>query len=138
MKSIFRQKAANSNVPSAPKTEHIQSVKHVTNSVDLTVLLGAGDDGMPKAEIHNLEWDLPHKVSFAADGVEGSDKFRIYANFDMLGTDKEGQRGVLIAHNMSKDDVKTAFDAWEKDALGTPKIVQAHFGYGYELFVTPD
>lgn len=135
MKSLFKQKAANNNEAVAPKTEHIHSGKQVTNSVDLAELFGVGEDGMPKAEILELEWDAPHKVSFAADGLDGQDTFRIYAKFDALDTKAEGQRSVLIAHNITKDAVQSAFDAWEKDALGTPKIVQAHFGYAYEHFV---
>lgn len=138
MKSLFKQKAANSNVLETPKTEHIHSGKQVTNSVNLAELLGIDEDGMPKAEIQSLEWEVPHKVSFSADGLEGQDKFRIYANFDAPDAKLEGQRSVLVAHNMTKDQVSSAFNAWEKDSLGTPKIVEAHFGYAYEHFVTPD
>ena len=91
---------------------------------------------MPKTDIHSLEWDEPHSVYFQADSQIGgnSDKYRIYANFDKPG-DTPGQRAVLIAHNISKADVEKAFESWDKDALGTPKIVEAHMGYACDLFI---
>lgn len=111
MKSFFAKQAANTNTPKP--IEHLHSEERVVDGLNLGELLGLDDDGNPISDVIEMEFDEPHAVSFQADTqIPNTGTYRMYVMFDAESKGVTGERMVLIAHDMTKEQVENTFETW--------------------------